>query len=38
MFFWLEPRLVVRRSGKRGGGAVKVNVDETAELSPQPDA
>jgi RNA polymerase sigma factor (TIGR02999 family) len=27
-----------RRSGKRGGGAVKVNVDETAVLSPQPDA
>jgi RNA polymerase sigma factor (TIGR02999 family) len=27
-----------RRAGKRGGSAVKVNVDETAVLSPQPDA
>jgi len=27
-----------RGSRKRGGGAVKVNVDETAVLSPQPDA
>jgi len=27
-----------RRSGKRRGGAIKVNVDETAVLSPQPDA
>jgi RNA polymerase sigma factor (TIGR02999 family) len=27
-----------RRSGKRGGGAIKVNDDETAVLSPQPEA
>jgi RNA polymerase sigma factor (TIGR02999 family) len=27
-----------RGSRKRGGGAVKVNIDETAVLSPQPDA
>jgi len=27
-----------RRSHKRGGGAVKVNIDETAVLAPEPDA
>jgi RNA polymerase sigma factor (TIGR02999 family) len=27
-----------RGSSKRGGGAVKVNIDETAMLTPEPDA